>query len=392
VTILLILATLAAQDSDAAKKARADFQKVDADIRTLFDLRQKLSRIDESFRNGSADPEALRKLAAERQETVQKFQELRGGAIQAMDALLGSLNEEVKRSPDDLGLLEVRAEANLLYDRKVEALADFEKVARTKAEDLDFALKLGRLQHALNRYDAAAGNLERYLRKEPAHLESRSLLALSYFSVHRFSEASELFDGLLKEKLDPEQEQRAQQFRKMAGSYVDLWKTEQEIRGKETKAADLPHVLLTTSRGEVELELFENEAPNTVANFVELVEKKFYDGLKFHRVIPGFMAQGGCPKGDGTGDPGYRFKDELGASARRHFRGSLSMANSGPDTNGSQFFLTHLPTEWLNGRHTVCGRVVRGQEVVDVLQIGDRLVKAAVTRKRDHEYKVERLK
>ncbi|MFN3484569.1 MAG: peptidylprolyl isomerase [Planctomycetota bacterium] len=148
---------------------------------------------------------------------------------------------------------------------------------------------------------------------------------------------------------------------------------------------------LATSRGDIELELFENEAPNTVANFIELVDRKFYDGLTFHRVIPNFMAQGGCPRGDGSGDPGYRFKDELGPGHRLHFRGSLSMANSGPDTNGSQFFITHFPTEWLNGKHTVFGRVLKGQEVVDALQAGDKIVKAEVLRRRNHPYKVTRL-
>ena len=139
------------------------------------------------------------------------------------------------------------------------------------------------------------------------------------------------------------------------------------------------------------IELFENEEPNTVANFIELVHLKFYDGIKFHRVIPGFMAQGGDPTGSGAGGPGYRFKDEIKPGSRVHFRGTLSMANAGPDTNGSQFFLTHLPTEWLNGKHTVFGRVVSGQDVVDSLLAGDVITKAEVVRKRDHEYKVVRI-
>ncbi len=148
---------------------------------------------------------------------------------------------------------------------------------------------------------------------------------------------------------------------------------------------------LATSKGEILIELFENDAPNTVANFIELVHLKFYDGIKFHRVIPGFMAQGGDPTGSGAGGPGYRFKDEIKPESRVHFRGTLSMANAGPDTNGSQFFLTHLPTEWLNGKHTVFGRVVAGQDVVDALLMGDVITKAEVVRKRDHEYKVVRI-
>src|SRR6185503_13344580 len=189
-------------------------------------------------------------------------------------------------------------------------------------------------------------------------------------------ESDKLFTEVLKEELDPEQRSRAAQFQEMARKYIPLWKTEQDIRAKEAKADDLPRVKFTTSKGDIESQLLENEAPNTVSNFVELVSKKYYDGLKFHRVIPGFMAQGGDPAGNGSGGPGYRFKDEIPAEYRRHFRGSLSMANAGPDSNGSQFFITHLPTDWLNGKHTVFGRVRSGQDIVDGLIVGDAIVKA----------------
>ena len=123
------------------------------------------------------------------------------------------------------------------------------------------------------------------------------------------------------------------------------WSKEKKIRDAEAKANDLPRVLLKTSAGDIELELFENEAPNTVLNFISLVDKGFYNGLKFHRVLPGFMAQGGDPKGDGTGGPGYTIPDECKRPDHRlHFRGSLSMAHSAePESGGSQFFLTFLP-------------------------------------------------
>jgi cyclophilin family peptidyl-prolyl cis-trans isomerase len=211
------------------------------------------------------------------------------------------------------------------------------------------------------------------------------------YSTHKFEEADKRFAEILKGELDPEQRSRAAQFQEMAQKYAPLWKAEQEIRAKEAKADDLPRVTFTTTKGVIVIELLENDAPNTVANFIELVSKKYYDGLKFHRVIPGFMAQGGDPAGNGSGGPGYRFKDEIKPDYRRHFRGSLSMANAGPDTNGSQFFITHLPTDWLNGKHTVFGRVLSGQDVVDSLIVGDAIVKAEVTRKRDHEYHVTKL-
>src|SRR3954454_20538708 len=112
-----------------------------------------------------------------------------------------------------------------------------------------------------------------------------------------------------------------------------------------------------TSRGKIVVELFPKEAPKTVNNFVFLARDKFYDGTKFHRVIPDFMVQGGDPEGTGSGGPGYRFNDELKNTPRRHQRGSLSMANAGPNTNGSQFFITHVATDWLDGKQTVFGQV-----------------------------------
>ena len=125
-----------------------------------------------------------------------------------------------------------------------------------------------------------------------------------------------------------------------------------------------------TSRGTIKIELYPDKAPLTVANFVNLAKRGFYDGLNFHRVIADFMIQGGCPEGSGRGGPGYRFEDETNNGVR-HERGVLSMANAGPNTNGSQFFITHLPTPHLDGRHTVFGKVLEGQDVVDTVKQGD---------------------
>ncbi len=136
--------------------------------------------------------------------------------------------------------------------------------------------------------------------------------------------------------------------------------------------------VMTTSRGEIRLDLREDKAPVTVANFVNLARRKFYDGLVFHRVIADFMIQGGCPQGTGTGGPGYRFEDECTPELPHDGPGVLSMANAGPGTNGSQFFITHVPTAWLDGNHTVFGRVASGQEVVDAIQQGDAIEKVEI--------------
>ena len=125
-----------------------------------------------------------------------------------------------------------------------------------------------------------------------------------------------------------------------------------------------------TARGPIRVELLPDQAPLTVANFVNLARRGFYDGLGFHRVIADFMVQGGCPEGSGRGGPGYGFEDETGTGVR-HERGVLSMANAGPNTNGSQFFITHVATPWLDGKHTVFGKVVEGLDVVDAIAQGD---------------------
>jgi peptidyl-prolyl cis-trans isomerase B (cyclophilin B) len=127
-----------------------------------------------------------------------------------------------------------------------------------------------------------------------------------------------------------------------------------------------------TDRGPIRIELYPDKAPLTVANFVNLAQRGFYNGLNFHRVINDFMVQGGCPQGTGTGGPGYKFEDEANNGVG-HERGVLSMANAGPNTNGSQFFITHVATPWLNGKHTVFGKVVEGMDVVDSIKQGDQI-------------------
>ena len=126
-----------------------------------------------------------------------------------------------------------------------------------------------------------------------------------------------------------------------------------------------------TSKGKIVLELYADKTPKTVANFVNLASRGFYNGLKFHRVIPDFMIQGGDPLGNGTGGPGYKFADEFNPELKHSTPGILSMANAGPGTNGSQFFITHVATPWLDGKHTVFGKVIEGLDIVNVIAGGD---------------------
>ena len=134
-----------------------------------------------------------------------------------------------------------------------------------------------------------------------------------------------------------------------------------------------------TAKGSIRVELFDDKTPKTCANFEKLAGQGFYNGLKFHRVIEDFMVQGGCPNGDGRGGPGYTFKDEFHPELTHSGPGILSMANSGPNTNGSQFFITHVATPWLDNKHTVFGKVIEGQDVINAIAGGDVMDKVTVT-------------
>lgn len=196
--------------------------------------------------------------------------------------------------------------------------------------------------------------------------------------------------------------QQAQNFFGEIDSIAADWNKEREIRNAEEQADDLPRVKLTTTAGDVVIELFENEAPEATASFINLVKQGFYDGVVFHRVLPNFMAQGGDPTGTGSGGPGYNIRCECyRPDMRKHFRGSLSMAHAGRDTGGSQFFLTFVPTSFLDGKHTVFGRVIEGIENAAAIKrrdptgpsppAPDKIVRGEVLRDRGHDYEVEKL-
>ena len=136
---------------------------------------------------------------------------------------------------------------------------------------------------------------------------------------------------------------------------------------------------IETNKGTIRAELYADKVPKTVENFETLAAKGFYNGLKFHRVIEDFMIQTGCPKGTGTGDAGYKFNDEFHKDLKHSGPGVLSMANSGPNTNGSQFFITHVATPWLDRKHSVFGKVIEGQDIVDSIKQGDKMIKVTVT-------------
>lgn len=148
-------------------------------------------------------------------------------------------------------------------------------------------------------------------------------------------------------------------------------------------------IIVKTDKGNIEGVLYPSKAPVTVANFLNLAKRGYYDGLKFHRVIPNFMIQGGDPTGTGSGGPGYRFKDECTPDLKHDKPGIFSMANAGPGTNGSQFFITHVATPWLDGKHTVFGSVTKGQDIVNAVAQGDKIKSIEILDPTDELFKAE---
>jgi cyclophilin family peptidyl-prolyl cis-trans isomerase len=275
------------------------------------------------------------------------------------------------------------------------ALAEYKADPKKNAEAAQFLADLAADLVRRDRYDEALAIVQPLIENQSEAEGLLSTAGVAAFSIDDFDAAEKYFA--------PAKEQGAlsgdaSRFSPLVTAEKEKWKREQELRAQEAKADDLPRVKLTTTKGDLLIELFENEAPNAVANFISLVEKGFYDGLTFHRVLPGFMAQGGDPTGDGTGGPGYTIECECDEpDARMHFRGTLSMAHAGKDTGGSQFFLTFRPTPHLDARHTAFGRVIEGLEILPeltrrdpsgfgALPTPDKIVKAEVVRKRDHEY------
>jgi cyclophilin family peptidyl-prolyl cis-trans isomerase len=336
-----------------------------------------------------------------------------GEARQAFDEALGQWKDLLKelrqlradfRSADPAELAEIRQRWNeamargeqLIDQLRVTGQAAYAADPKDGSELVDFLVSL--VVDAANRDDY-----------EPAAEVARTLLdhgcerpdlyrpaGMAMLAVNEFTKAQEVLN---KARDAGTLDAVGMKYLADLPEYVKFWEIEKGLREQEAEADDLPRVRMTTNRGEIVIELLENEAPETVGNFISLVSNRFYDGLTFHRVLPAFMAQGGCPTGDGTGGPDYRIYCESGKeNHRKHFRGSLSMAHAGKNTGGSQFFLTFLPTPHLNGAHTVFGRVVEGMDVLAKLQRidpsedkdkglePDRIIKAEVIRKRDHEY------
>ena len=362
------LALAAPDDAEKADTPAANFAKINSEFRAQI---SKLRSIQKRFSDRNTDQDTKDALKT---EFDQRLEEVRKLEPQLAEAALRSYLEAPDKTPEEHEYLFVYLTGLIQSDDYDQAARVVKLLIKNGYEHKFFNLVAGLAFFGTMDFD----NAEKYLTlaKETNELDATGSRYLPLIERHKYRElwAQEL------EKREAEDEVHK----------------EASEGNAESKAKDLPRVRLTTSKGDIVIALLENEAPIATANFIQLVEKKFYDGLTFHRVIPGFMAQGGDPKGDGTGGPGYTIPDEcFEDDHRNHFRGTLSMANTGQrDTGGSQFFLTFLPTAHLDGKHTVFGRVVEGMDVLAKLQrlqpgdpaTPDRIIKATVISKRNHKY------
>jgi cyclophilin family peptidyl-prolyl cis-trans isomerase len=347
--------------------------------------------------------DALADAASDRAEYEQTFAQFRELLRQSQEVQ----NRFAAAPPDQRAALEekhsalVREGTDMLPKLKVQA----EKVYLAnpkdqKVADLMFAMVITAMR--ADEYDEVLRICHLLIDHNYARDELYNLAGIAAFSLSDFDDAEKYLNTAVANKsIDP----RGQELLNELPDYRQKWARELKFQAADAKAGNLPRVKLTVAdhankiKGEIVVELFEDEAPNTVANFVSLVGKHFYDGLKFHRVLPGFMAQGGDPKGDGTGGPGYRIPDEFALPNHRdHFRGSLSMAHAADkDTAGSQFFICFAPAKQLDDHFTVFGRVVEGLDVLAKIRRidpdhpsptiqADKILKAELIRKRQHDY------
>lgn len=336
--------------------------------------------------------DAMQKLLRGNQPKQQEFKDAVQGALESCAAGLAI-------DPDDVGCLDARV-----------MLAEFDETAGGHAkEDLErlLALKPGEPRFIARKAWLA--------RKEGRFAEARRILAdhvgpdahpavlvedgVGAFCLNDFETAKARLAAAAprRDQLELRAAIDFDEYVEAVDKAREDWSREAGLLASEEKADDLPRVRIETSKGPIVLELFENEAPNTVANFVSLAEQGFYDGTRFHAVETGLRVQGGDPNSrnddpsdDGRGDPGYRIADELPEGRyRHHYRGSVGMVNPSKNANGSQFALLARPAPHWDGRYTVFGRVIEGLEVLDSLKVGDELKSAVVLRKRDHPYRPE---
>lgn len=333
---------------------------------------------------GADQPEAFDQVFAEWKDLLKELRDLQARFVIAEEDEVPQIRDQYNQK--------VQAGHNMVPRLREAALRSYVSAPNTDRELTRFLVKLADDDARTDQYASAFKIAQTMLENDCDERVLYDIAGTAAFGTNQF----ELAQQYLKEAESLGILNQGKKHLPVIAAAKQNWAVEEKIRAAEAEADDLPRVRVTTNKGDIVLELFENEAPDTVGNFISLVEKGFYDGLTFHRVLPGFMAQAGSPKGDGSDGPGYTIYCECRKdNFRRHFAGSLSMAKTpARDSGGSQFFLTFVPTSQLDGEHTVFGRVLEGFDTLTRIQrrdpdsseqltiVPDKILKAEVIRKR----------
>lgn len=389
----LVASSCGGQDdrSKSAREALAAVEELRGMVDELDTLAARAKDLEDKMIQGADNA-----VQAEFDSIQEKINAVQDRGQRLAGDLIPDLDRRIQAGPKDPGLLDARSRLRETVGKLDEAMADLEAARALDPKDPAIRARRPGLLRRLGRYEESRTDCSALLKEEAGHPVALATDGLCLYALNLFPEAvARLGEAMAKEgRLEPSLAREVKRTLDAAKIKRGEWDEEQRNRAAEAKADDLPRVKLVTSRGDIVIELFENEAPNAVASFIDLCDKKVYEGTTFHRVIPDFMVQGGDPlskdknpSNDGQGGPGYKFADEFPTGYRRHFRGVLSLANHGKDTNGSQFYITHRPTEDLDGKHVVFGRVIEGMNVVDAIKKGDTLKATEIIRKRAHAYR-----
>ncbi|MEZ6195555.1 MAG: peptidylprolyl isomerase [Planctomycetota bacterium] len=387
-SLLALGAPLAAQDEAAAAKALlTKWTGFESQLRLA---ERNLAELQNAY-NGA--------VGKERQDIKGRYEALRKGTIAQAKSLRDEIAAFIEAHPRNVEVRQRRLEDRVfsrldpcIKAQDAEALWELTQDGRYLAEG-------GRLWKEGYRPDRAASLLAIAVERAETY-DNLKKWGDALFENTDFAGAKAAYARALTKATSDRERRELQPLMVELDRYLAKWDIEKELRAKAEKEKSNPLVRIVTDRGEMIAELFEDEAPNTVANFIELAERGFYDGLTFHRCQAFFMIQGGDPAGNGSGGPGYTIKDEFALpGSRLHYPGSLSMANTGaPNSGGSQFFVCNAVTHWLNAKHTVFGRVIEGLDVAQVPPIDPTnkaapfgIKKVEVLRKRDHDYKAEKI-
>jgi cyclophilin family peptidyl-prolyl cis-trans isomerase len=392
----LILAITVFTSDDTSEQLLAQFQTCKNSIYNQRGLapgdKETIQKLRDEMSAWNVNNQDFQLIAAELQLSIWLDDAEKSNALFERLTELQPDNTAIALSWSKFMLAQEGADPNLIYANLIERFPDSPEIVLEWARTLD----------AQNQFSKAILAMEQLDSSKLSSTVAAELYASLLYANNRFEDSLAALNAVDPTIIadDPRISTRFNSQKTKSSDAIEKWNTELSIREVEEVAADLPLAIMHTSKGPIELELFEDHAPNTVANFISLADSGYYDGILFHRVIPKFMAQGGDPNSRdnvdgnaGEGGPGYNIKDEhTSDDHRNHFAGSLSMAKTAaPNTGGSQFFLTHLPTPHLDGRHTVFGRITSGLDTARAIEKDDEIITILIVRKREHKYEPEKV-